>query len=117
MKIARIAVLAAGLLAVPALAQNAAQGAPGAVAPSDPHTMQGGAQTGATTDASIVSQVNAELTRDPQLQGLGIQVEAVQGKVSLKGSAPSEAAKDRAEQVATSVQGVSSVDNQLKVGS
>jgi len=69
-----------------------------------------------TQDASITTQVNAELARDPELSALKIDVDTNAGKVILKGSAPSDAARDRAVSLAKAVSGVVNVDNQLRVG-
>ena len=67
-------------------------------------------------DAVITTTVNAELVKDPALSALKIDVDTSAGRVALKGSAPSAAAKDRATQLASAVKGVVSVDNQLRVG-
>ncbi len=73
--------------------------------------LQAGAQ-----DASITTQVNAELARDPELSAMKIDVDTNAGKVVLKGTAPSDAARDRAVTLAKAVSGVVDVDNQLRVG-
>ncbi|MEO8546480.1 MAG: BON domain-containing protein [Betaproteobacteria bacterium] len=67
-------------------------------------------------DGSITAKVTAELARDPELSALKIDVDTHAGAVVLKGSAPTEAAKDRAVTLARAVSGVVSVDNQLHVG-
>lgn len=69
-----------------------------------------------TQDASITSKITAELARDPQLSALKIDVDTHAGAVVLKGTAPTDAAKDRAVTLARAVSGVVSVDNQLRVG-
>jgi osmotically-inducible protein OsmY len=68
------------------------------------------------SDAVITTSVNAELAKDPQLSSLRIDVDTDAGRVALKGTAPDAAAKERASQLASSVKGVVSVDNQLQVG-
>ena len=68
-------------------------------------------------DAAITTQVHADLARDPELSTLKINVDTIDGKVLLKGTAPNDAAKARAEAKALAVVGVVSVDNQLRVGS
>lgn len=70
-----------------------------------------------TQDAAITTKVTAELARDPELSALKIDVDTRAGTVVLKGSAPSEAAMDRAVTLARAVSGVVSVENQLRVGS
>lgn len=67
-------------------------------------------------DAGITTLVNAELARDPELSALKIDVDTHAGKVVLKGTAPSDAARDRAVTLAKAVSGVVGVDNQLRVG-
>ena len=70
---------------------------------------------GAIDNATITAQVNAGLAKDPDLSALKINVETVNGKVTLNGPAPSTVARDRAEAIAKSVTGVTSVNNQLVV--
>ncbi len=67
-------------------------------------------------DAAITTQVHADLARDPELSTLKIDVDTVDGKVLLKGTAPNETAKARAASQAQAVVGVKSVDNQLRIG-
>ena len=66
-------------------------------------------------DAGITAMVNAELAKDSTLSLLRINVDTVGGQVSLRGSAPSALARDRATTLARAVKGVVSVDNQLEV--
>ena len=68
-------------------------------------------------DAVITTAVNTELAKDPALSSLKIDVDTASGRVLLKGTAPSAAARERATQIASSVNGVVSVDNQLRVES
>lgn len=70
---------------------------------------------GAIDDATITAQVNAGLAKDPDLSALKINVDTVNGKVTLNGPAPITVARDRAETIAKSVTGVTSVNNQLVV--
>jgi hyperosmotically inducible protein len=66
-------------------------------------------------DVSITAAVNAELARDSQLSALRINVDTVEGHVTLRGSAPDSASRERASMLANSVSGVVAVDNQLNV--
>jgi hyperosmotically inducible periplasmic protein len=66
-------------------------------------------------DAAITASVNADLAKDNDLSALRIDVDTHNGHVTLKGTAPSEAAKERAARMAGQVKGVTSVDNQLIV--
>lgn len=67
-------------------------------------------------DAVITSSINAELAKDSQLSALRINVDTVEGRVALRGTAPDAASKDRATTLAQRVEGVRAVDNQLTVG-
>ena len=69
----------------------------------------------AIDDATITAQVNAGLAKDPDLSALKINMDTVNGKVTLNGPAPTTLARDRAETIAKSVTGVTSVNNQLVV--
>lgn len=68
-----------------------------------------------TRDAAISAQVNARLARDSDLSALGIDVDTAGGRVVLHGTAPDTAARDRATVLARGVDGVVSVDNELRV--
>ncbi|MBV7426842.1 BON domain-containing protein [Acidovorax sp. sif1233] len=70
---------------------------------------------GAIDDATITAQVNASLAKDPDLSAVKINVDTVNGKVTLNGPAPSTVARDRAETIAKGVTGVTEVNNQLVV--
>ncbi len=69
----------------------------------------------AISDAAITASVNAEFAKDNQLSALGIDVDTENGRVTLSGKAPNEAARERATQLASSVRGVVAVDNRLRV--
>ena len=66
-------------------------------------------------DIRITAQVKAELAKDPTLSALRINVDTTQGRVALEGTAPSVAARAQATALAKAVDGVSAVDNRLKV--
>jgi hyperosmotically inducible protein len=69
----------------------------------------------AVGDAAVTVAVNAELAKDTQLSALRIDVDTLDGRVTLAGSAPNDAARDRATALAQGVKGVKSVDNRLAV--
>jgi len=69
----------------------------------------------AVDDAAITVAVNAELAKDAQLSALRIDVDTLDGRVTLAGSAPNEVARDRATLLTQSVKGVKAVDNRLAV--
>lgn len=66
-------------------------------------------------DAAITTSVNAALVRDSELSAGSINVDTVDGRVALRGSAPDVASRERATTLAMRVDGVKSVDNQLAV--
>ena len=71
--------------------------------------------TNKVSDALITTSINAELAKDPKLSALHINVDTDSGRVALHGTAPDQAAKERASQIAGGVKGVVSVDNQLTI--
>lgn len=79
--------------------------------------MEQGSQTAKEKidDATITAQVSAGLARDPDLSAIKIDVDTVNGSVTLNGPATTPAAKQRAETIASAVKGVTSVNNQLTV--
>jgi len=75
----------------------------------------GTAMKAAADDAGITVQVSAALAKDPDLSIIKIGVDTQGGQVTLTGPAPSQAAKDRATDLAKAVSGVQGVRNQLIV--
>lgn len=69
----------------------------------------------AISDSAITASVKARLAADAELKMLDIQVETSSGRTVLRGSAPNAQARDRATQIARTVDGVTSVDNELEV--
>lgn len=67
----------------------------------------------AIDDVTIGTKLKAALAADPQLSALKINVDTTQGNVRLKGSVKTFALRKKAEDLARSIQGVKSVDNQL----
>lgn len=66
-------------------------------------------------DRLIAAKVTTGLAADKNLSALKIMVDAREGVVTLRGPAPSAAARARAEEIARNVQGVTSVNNQLSL--
>jgi hyperosmotically inducible protein len=66
-------------------------------------------------DSYITTKVKAELAADHATEARDIHVTTVNGIVTLRGIARSEAEKDRAEQDAMRVAGVREVHNRIKV--
>jgi hyperosmotically inducible periplasmic protein len=70
---------------------------------------------GAISDAAITTAVKGKYLIDDTLKGLEISVDTEQGVVTLTGSVQSDTARDLATQIAQTVDGVVSVNNQLTV--
>jgi osmotically-inducible protein OsmY len=66
-------------------------------------------------DAVITASVKTEIAKDPDLSAMRVSVDTDNGRVALRGNAPSMAAKEHATTLATAVKGVASVDNQLSI--
>jgi len=66
-------------------------------------------------DAMITASVKTEMAKDSELSALHVNVDTDNGRVALRGTAPSTAAKAHATTLAAGVKGVASVDNQLSV--
>ena len=67
------------------------------------------------TDSYITTKVKAELTKDSTTKARHIHVTTKDGVVMLKGNVNSDAEKQKAEQDAMIVKGVSHVENDLTV--
>lgn len=66
-------------------------------------------------DAAITTKINAALAADDKLSATKINVDTVDGRVTLSGTAPDATSRDRATTLATSVEGVLAVNNLLIV--
>lgn len=66
-------------------------------------------------DVSITTRVKAELLESGRVDGLDVNVDSMNGKVTLKGWASTDAEARAAGDIARKVDGVKSVDNQLQV--
>lgn len=66
-------------------------------------------------DASITAAIKSKLVWSKHADSLATKVETQSGKVTLRGTAVSEAAKSQAGSIAKNTRGVMSVDNQLKI--
>lgn len=67
-------------------------------------------------DATITTRVKAQLTDDEVVQARDVDVDTLDGVVTLGGRVASEEERARAEEVARSVDGVRDVQNLLEVG-
>lgn len=66
-------------------------------------------------DTTLSTRVKTALLTDAVTDGLDIDVEVYQGRVQLNGFADSDEARERAEEIASAVTGVASVQNNLKI--
>ncbi|MGA7540288.1 MAG: BON domain-containing protein [Steroidobacteraceae bacterium] len=66
-------------------------------------------------DSYITTKVKAELAADHDTKAREIHVTTIDGVVTLRGIAQSDAEKDRAERDAMRVKGVREVHNRIKV--
>jgi len=69
----------------------------------------------AIDDATITTKLKTAVLAEPGLKTLQIDVDTKNGVVTLAGTVDTPALKDRAQQVAQSVNGVQSVNNNLTV--
>ena len=63
----------------------------------------------------LAQRVKQALESDNKVQGGAIDVTAKEGRISLWGTASTPGERNRAAEIAGKVQGVASVDNQIKV--
>lgn len=70
----------------------------------------------ATGDMAITAKVNAALVADDKLKATQINVDTQAGQVTLTGQAPDTQSRERATTLASAVDGVKNVNNQLVVG-
>ena len=69
----------------------------------------------ALDDTQITAKVKTALLNAPGLQSMKITVDTEKGKVTLSGSADSQANVDKAVKIAEAVEGVQSVKNRLMI--
>ncbi len=68
-------------------------------------------------DTVITTQIKAELLESKKVDGWDVNVDVLKGRVRLIGWASDVAERRKATEIAKSVKGVKSVDNQLKIKS
>jgi hyperosmotically inducible protein len=86
--------------------------AAGTAAAGDP-TAHSDSVGAAVSDTTITAKVKSSFVGDDRLKGSHIKVVTTNGVVTLTGSATSSDSKDAAEELAQSVNGVRSVDDQV----
>ena len=101
-----------GLFSLPfggCLVAAGAAGAEGAYVASQEHR-----SVGETIDDQVVlTSVKSTLIADPEVSGLGINVDVFQGEVTLRGYVKTQREIDRAIDLASSTAGVKSVESRL----
>jgi osmotically-inducible protein OsmY len=73
------------------------------------------AASAAGSDPWITTKVKLSLIASPDVDGIGVNVDTVDGRVTLNGRVDSPAQKARAEQIAGGIEGVRGVQNLLTV--
>jgi len=71
----------------------------------------------AIDDGTITTTVKSKIQKDKSLNDAKIDVDTSNGEVTLQGKAATRADKERAAQLASSVDGVKKVDNNLQTPS
>jgi osmotically-inducible protein OsmY len=66
-------------------------------------------------DAEIVTKVKSKFAADDQIKAHDINVDAKDGMVTLTGTVPSQAAKERAAELVRNTNDVKGLDNKLEV--
>jgi hyperosmotically inducible protein len=70
---------------------------------------------GEVSDAWIVTKVKSQLAADPEVNSFNIDVDALQGEVTLSGIVTGERARTEAERIARATEGVKSVRNEIRL--
>ena len=132
MNVAHIAIASALLVAVatgckreepkpsaplpPPASQTAPQPAPPPAASPGTTSSEPGRSVGQTVDdATVNAKVKAALLRAPDVKGTDVNVDTVNGTVTLKGSVETQAQSDRAVSIAKGIEGVKNVQSTLTV--
>lgn len=66
-------------------------------------------------DASVTAKIKAKLLADPEVAGVHIDVDTIDGQVTLNGKVASEDQRTEAEKLASRTEGVKSVRNLIQV--
>jgi hyperosmotically inducible protein len=69
----------------------------------------------AVDDASLTAKVKSALIAEPNLKSMTINVDSMAGVVTLKGTTDSQENRQKAAQIASTVEGVRDVKNELVV--
>lgn len=97
-------------------AKEAATGAGAAIdRAADQTKAMGASAADKVDDATITAKVKTAIAADKDLSAIRIDVDTQNGVVTLSGPAPTATAKERASELARTIKGVTSVNNQLTV--
>ena len=96
-------------------AESAAPPAPVATAPAAPKPEPKVEEPKPDPNKELADRVKRALESEAKIQAAGIDVTAKEGRITLWGTAATAAERRRAEAAAKKVEGVSGVDNQIKV--
>ena len=66
-------------------------------------------------DAMLTARIKTLMTADGRISPTRVNVDTLNGEVTLKGEVPTQEEKDAAEEVARKVEGVTNVSNQITV--
>jgi len=66
-------------------------------------------------DATVLAKVKANLLKEKDVDGLDVNVDVKDGKVTLSGKADSDIERKKAEEVAKGTGGVASVENRIEI--
>jgi hypothetical protein len=91
--------------------ERAAEPATGQPAPSEARPLP----APSAADRALAGRVASALAADPEINASTIDIVVADGRVTLYGAAPSAASREKAERVATGIEGVESVENRLAV--
>lgn len=75
-----------------------------------------GGPAAAINDAALTAEVKARLLADETTRSININVDTAAGAVTLRGTAPTEEARIKADEITANVEGVQAVSDQLIVG-
>jgi osmotically-inducible protein OsmY len=64
-------------------------------------------------DVTLLTKIKADLLQSKNVDGLDVNVDVKEGRVTLSGTASTEAERTKAESIAKSTSGVKSVENKI----
>lgn len=107
---ALVAAFALALAGAPALAESHEGGESGAMEEG----MQEGMEEGAGAHGDVAARVSEKLGAEEGLSG--VHAEAHEGTITLRGTVSDATHRQRAEEIASNVEGVQTVRNEIRIG-